>query len=55
MKRTIAGLIPNKNGTSTDAPNMANMCWMLRGIKRLKGTFSSTWMILWLSIRDLLK
>jgi len=24
---------------------MANMCWILRGINRLTGTLSSTWMI----------
>ena len=26
IRSTIAGLIPNRNGTSTDAPNMANIC-----------------------------
>ena len=26
INSTTAGLIPNTNGTSTDAPNMANMC-----------------------------
>jgi len=54
MKRTTAGLIPNRKGTSTDAPNMANMCWMLKGIRSRKGTLSSTWMIVWFSIRNLL-
>lgn len=45
IRRTMAGLIPNINGTRTEAPNMANMCWILRGINRLTGTLSSTWMI----------
>ena len=26
IKRTIAGLIPKRKGTKTDAPNIANMC-----------------------------
>lgn len=45
MNNTIAGLIPKMKGTSTVAPNMANICWMLSGISRFTGTFSSTWMI----------
>ena len=42
INSTMAGLIPNKKGTSTDAPNMANICWMLNGIKSPRGTLSST-------------
>ena len=30
------------NGTSTDAPNIANICWMDSGTSRRGGTFSST-------------
>ena len=42
MNSTIAGLMPNINGTSTDAPNMANMCWMESGTSSRGGTLSST-------------
>ena len=42
MKRTIAGLIPNKNGTNTLAPNIANICCNDKGKSSFFGTFSST-------------
>jgi hypothetical protein len=42
INSTTAGLIPKIKGTSTVAPNMANMCWILSGISRFTGTFSST-------------
>ena len=40
MNSTIAGLMSNINGTSTDAPNMANICWMDSGTSRRGGTLS---------------
>ena len=42
MKRTMPEWMPNRMGTSTDAPNMAKTCWMLRGTSCAGGTFSST-------------
>ena len=42
MNSTIAGFILKMNGTSTDAPNIANICWMDSGTSRRGGTFSST-------------
>ena len=42
MNSTIAGFILKMNGTSTDAPNIANICWMDSGTSRRGSTFSST-------------
>ncbi|MNP44786.1 hypothetical protein D3C76_1386630 [compost metagenome] len=39
---TVAGLILNKIGTSTVAPNMANRCWKLSGIVWSSGGRSLT-------------
>ena len=46
ISNAMAGLIPSKYGTSTDALNMAKVCWMLRGMPRFRGTLSSTCIIL---------
>ena len=43
MKSTVAGLILNRIGTRTDAPNMANKCWRLKGNDSISGGRSSTW------------
>ena len=42
---TFPAQVLNRIGTSTEAPNMANRCWRLRGMPFRIGTFSSTWMI----------
>ena len=42
ISSAMAGLIPSRYGTSTDALNMANVCWILRGIPFPRGTRSST-------------
>ena len=46
INSTMAGSIPKTDGTNTEAPNMANMCWMLRGMACRRGGRSLTWMIL---------
>jgi hypothetical protein len=49
INRTTAGLMPNRKGTRTVAPNIANICCKLKGSSSEKGTFSSTCMILLVS------
>lgn len=39
---TVAGLILNRIGTNTVAPNMANRCWKLSGMVCSKGGRSLT-------------
>ena len=40
ISRTIEAGIPNSTGTSTDALNIANVCWILSGIHLPTGGFS---------------
>ena len=42
MNRQVVGLTLNRKGTSTVEPNMANRCWMLRGMFNNSGGRSST-------------
>jgi len=51
ISRTMLGLMPNRIGTRTDAPNIAKTCWMDSGIILARGSLSSTSMICFLDMR----